>query len=169
MCWFQSGSGALYAGVGLWQSAPKLMVPAVIALDTSGNTLWTTVLGQGQTGHGGVRSCIMDNNDIVCAGYVAEATLGFKFVADGGTPAVWRLDSSGTIKTEKILSVEGMGQAAKIRKDKTSGFVLCSTAFNSVDGSEVNTVAVVKISDSFDIEWSQVSEISATKVGSSDY
>ena len=139
------------------------MVPAVMALDTAGNTLWTTVLGQGQTGHGGVRSCIMDSADVVCAGYVGEATPGFKFVADGGSPAVWRLDSSGTIKTEKILSVEGMGQVAKIRKDKTSGFVLCSTAFNNVEGSEVNTVAVVKISDSFDIEWSQVSEFSETK------
>ena len=105
----------------------------------------------------------MDNADVVCAGYVGEATPGFKFVADGGSPAVWRLDSSGTIKTEKILSVEGMGQVAKIRKDKTSGFVLCSTAFNNVEGSEVNTVAVVKISDSFDIEWSQVSEFSETK------
>ena len=132
------------------------MAPAVIALDTGGNILWTTLLAQGQPGHGGVRSCIMDNTDLVCAGYVDEATPGFKFVADVGFPTVWRLDTSGNIKMEKILSVEGMGQVAKIRKDKTSGFVLCSTAFNNVDGSEVNTVAVAKISDSFDLEWSQV-------------
>ena len=109
----------------------------------------------------------MDNTDLVCAGYVGEATPGFKFVADVGSPTVWRLDTSGNIKMEKILSVEGMGQVAKIRKDKTSGFVLCSTAFNNVDGSEVNTVAVAKISDSFDLEWSQVLKlISNTKVRS---
>ena len=133
------------------------MAPAVIGLDTGGNILWTTLLAQGQPGHGGVRSCIMDNTDLVCAGYVDEATPGFKFVADVGFPTVWRLDTSGNIKMEKIIrSVEGMGQVAKIRKDKTSGFVLSSTAFNNINGSEVNTVAVVKISDSFDVEWSQV-------------
>ena len=141
------------------------MAPAVIGLDTGGNILWTTLLAQGQAGHGGVRSCIMDNTDLVCAGNVGEDTPGFKFVADVGSPTVWRLDTSGNIKMEKILSVEGMGQVAKIRKDKTSGFVLCSTAFNNVDGSEVNTVAVAKISDSFDLEWSQVLKfISNTKV-----
>ena len=84
------------------------MAPAVVALNPStGEVQWTTVLGQGQTGHGGVRSCIMDGQEIVCAGYVREQSGGFKFVADGGSPAVWRLDSSGNLLAEKILSLEG--------------------------------------------------------------
>ena len=33
---------------------------------------------------------------------------GFKFVADGGAPAVWRLDTSGNILAENILTVEGI-------------------------------------------------------------
>ena len=45
---------------------------------------------------------------------------------------------------------------AKIRKDATSGFVLCSTGNGNIGGSEVNTVVVVKISDSLEVEWSQV-------------
>ena len=72
------------------------MAPAVIGLDTGGNILWTTLLAQGQAGHGGVRSCIMDNTDLVCAGYVGEDTPSFKFVADVGSPTVWRLDTGVT-------------------------------------------------------------------------
>ena len=107
------GSSALYAGLGLWQKNSSLMAPAVVSLDpATGSVMWTTVLGQGQIGpeghgHGGVRSCIMDGSDIVCAGYVREGSGGFKFVADAGAPAVWRLDSAGTLLSEKILSVEG--------------------------------------------------------------
>ena len=78
------------------------------------------------------RSCIVDTGtgggeEVVCAGYVREVTAGeettkyyysvylhnnlmagFKFVADGGAPAVWRLDTSGNIITERILTVEGI-------------------------------------------------------------
>ena len=77
------------------------------------------------------RSCIVDTGtggaeEVVCAGYVREVTAGeettkyysiflhnnlmagFKFVADGGAPAVWRLDTSGNILAEKILTVEGI-------------------------------------------------------------
>ena len=106
------GSSALYIGLGLWQKNSSVMAPAVMALDPStGATLWTKVLGSGthldQPGHGGVRSCIMDNTDIVCAGFIGEGSPGFKFVADAGTPAVWRLDTSGNLLSEKILEVGG--------------------------------------------------------------
>ena len=47
------------------------------ALDkTNGEILWTRVLGDGKSGHGGVRSCIMDDGDIVCAGYVSNSQPG---------------------------------------------------------------------------------------------
>ena len=82
-------------------------------------------------------------------------------MADEGTPAVWRLDSQGNLLSEQIIEVEGMGQVAKIRKDASSGFVLCSTAWSFIGEEEVNAVAVVKISDSLELEWSQVS-ITAT-------
>ena len=49
-----------------------------------------------------------------------------------------------------------MGQVAKIRKDATSGYVLCSTGYGTVDGTEdVESVIVVKISDALDVEWRQ--------------
>ena len=154
------------------------MVPAVMALDpATGDTLWIRRLGSGthldQIGHGGVRSCIMDNNQIVCAGYIGEGSAGFKFVADAGTPVVWRLDTSGNLLAERILEVEGkkhilnysptdpllagMGQVAKIRKDATGGFVLCSTGYGNINGTEeVESVIVVKINSNLELEWSQV-------------
>merc|ERR1719220_2567740 len=133
------GSGALYAGLGLWQKSSSQQVPAVISLNPgSGAVGWTTVLGQGQSGHGGVRSCIMDGQEIVCVGYLAYAEPGFKFVADEGRPAVWRLDSSGGLITENILTLEGVGQLAKIRADPAGGFVACSTGWGVIGGQDVN-------------------------------
>jgi len=148
--------GLLIAGIGLWQKSTNIQAPAVVALDVStGAIQWTTVLAAGQPGHGGVRSCIMDSGEIVCAGYVKFAEPGFMFVADEGTPAVWRLDTSGQLIQETFLSIEGVGQVAKVRKDATSGLVLCSTGWGVLGGQDVNVVAVVKISTSFVIEWSQ--------------
>ena len=63
------GASALYVGIGLWQSSSSKQMPAVVALNPStGAVLWTKVLTS--SNHGGVRSCIMDNTDIVCAGYI---------------------------------------------------------------------------------------------------
>ena len=63
---FLQGPSALYVGIGLWQNNKQK--PAVAALNPStGAVLWTKVLTSNN--HGGVRSCIMDNTDIVCAGY----------------------------------------------------------------------------------------------------
>ena len=78
------------------------------------------------------------------------------FVADEGKPVVWRLNSSGDVVTEKTLSIEGMGQVAKIRKDASSGFVLCSTAYASLGGADRNVMALVKLDTSLTVEWSQV-------------
>ena len=53
-------------GLGLWQTDKQM--PAVVALEPStGAVMWTRVLTSDN--HGGVRSCVMDNTDIVCAGY----------------------------------------------------------------------------------------------------
>ena len=71
------GASAFYVGIGLWQSSTSRQMPAVVALDkATGNTLWTTVLGSGTTKHGGVRSCIMDGQEIVCAGYANYDSTG---------------------------------------------------------------------------------------------
>ena len=78
------------------------------------------------------------------------------FVADEGKPVVWRLNSSGDVVTEKTLSIEGMGQVAKIRKDASSGFILCSTAYASLGGADRNVMALVKLDTSLTVEWSQV-------------
>ena len=52
-------------GIGLWQTDKQ--IPAVVALDPStGAVIWTRVLTSAS--HGGVRSCVMDSTDIVCAG-----------------------------------------------------------------------------------------------------
>ena len=81
---------------------------------------------------------------------------GFVFVADEGRPVVWRLNSNGDLITEKTLNIEGMGQVAKIRKDATSGFVACSTAWGVLGGNDRFVMALVKLDSSLNVEWSQV-------------
>ena len=98
----------------------------------------------------------MDNTVIVCVGYFEYSSYGFVFVADEAKPVVWRLDSNGNLLTENIVSVDGMGQLAKIRKDATSGFIACSTAWGEIGGNEVNVVALVKFKDNLSTDWSQV-------------
>ena len=78
------------------------------------------------------------------------------FVADEGTPVVWRLNSDGDVVTEKTLNIEGLGQVAKIRKDATSGFVACSTAWGVIGGNDRNVQALIKFDESLNVEWSQV-------------
>ena len=64
----------------------------------------------------------MDGSDIVCVGYVAHNEPGFKFIADPGKPSVWRLDSSGSVLSQQFLTIEGLGQLAKIRKVQSGNF-----------------------------------------------
>jgi len=150
----QSGD-KLYVGGGIWQKQSNVMKPAVIALDVAtGSVVWTKLLDS-QPQNGGVRSVIVDGGRIICTGYVNYGQAGFVFVADEATPAVWELDTSGNLVTEKLLSVAGMGQGAKIRKD-TTGYILTSTAWNEIGGQELNHAALVKLSDSLDVEWSKM-------------
>ena len=54
-----------------------------------------------------------------------------------------------------MLSVEGLSQGAKIRKDQTSGYVVTSTAWGNIGGVEVNVVGLVKLSSDLTTEWSR--------------
>ena len=155
MFFLQSGS-VLFVGTGVWQTKTNLMKPTVIALDmNTGAEKWRVVLDS-QPGNGGVRGVIMDGSRIICTGYVNNPDPGFLFVADAATPAVWELDTAGNLVKENLLGVEGVGQGAKIRKDKTSGYVMTSTAWAELGGQEVNHVALVKLSPTLDVEWSKL-------------
>jgi len=150
----QSGD-KLYVGGGIWQKQSNVMMPAVIALDVAtGSVVWTKLLDS-QPKNGGVRSVIVDGGRIICTGYVNDGQAGFLFVADEATPAVWELDTSGNLVTEKLLSVDGLGQGAKIRKD-TTGYIMTSTAWAEISRQERNHAALVKLSDSLDVEWSKM-------------
>ena len=101
----------------MWQKSGSKQKPAVLALDVAtGNVVWTKVLNS-QPKHGGVRGLIVDGDKIICTGYVNNPSPGFQFVADDSKAAVWELTKTGTLTTEKILSISGLGQGAKIRKD----------------------------------------------------
>ena len=54
-----------------------------------------------------------------------------------------------------MLSVEGLSQGAKIRKDKTSGYVVTSTMWGRIGGADVNVVGLVKLSADLTTEWSR--------------
>ena len=130
--------------------------PAVLALDvTSGNVVWTKVLNS-QPKHGGVRGLIVDGDKIICTGYVDDVIPGFTFFADGSKAAVWQLTKMGNLVKENILNIGGLGQGAKIRKDKTSGYIMTSTAWSQFGGQELNAVALVKLSNDLNVEWSQM-------------
>ena len=120
-----------------------------------GNIVWTKVLSSSQPNHGGARGVIVDGSRIIATGYVNSPTPGFQFVSDESTPAVWELDLNGNVVKEKFLSIEGLGQGAKIRKDLSSGYVLASTGWDSSGGQDVESVGVVKLSNSLDVEWSK--------------
>ena len=77
-------------------------------------------------------------------------------MADEGTPAVWRLDSQGNLLSEQFIEVEGMGQVAKIRKDISSGFVVCSTSWGVINGRDKQVAGLVKLTDNFEVEWNKV-------------
>jgi len=144
----------LYIGGGIWQKQNNLMKPVVIALDAAtGSVAWTKVLDS-KPQHGGVRSVIMDGERIIGAGYTSCGEAGFLFVCDEGKPTVWELDTAGNLVTEKVYSVDGAGQMAKIRKD-TTGFVMCSTAWGSLGGEDVYVVALVKLKSNLDIDWTK--------------
>ena len=146
----------MYIGVGLWQKNSSEQKPAVLALDIeTGNVSWTKVLNS-QPKHGGVRGLIVDGQRIICTGYVNNSSPGFKFVADEAKAVVWELTTTGNLIKENILNIVGLGQGAKIRKDSTSGYVMTSTAWAEFEESEVNAVALVKLSNSLDVEWSRM-------------
>ena len=121
-----------------------------------GNIVWTKVLSSSQPNHGGARGVIVDGSRIIATGYVNSPTPGFQFVSDESTPAVWELDLNGNVVKEKFLSIEGLGQGAKIRKDHDYGYVLASTAWAQVGGQDVESVAVVKLYDSLNVRWSKM-------------
>ena len=134
------------------------MKPAVSALDVStGNVLWTKVVSS-QSKHGGVRGIIVDGQRLICTGYVNSPEPGFLFVADDAKAVVWDLEkSTGKVLKEKLLNIDGLGQGAKIRKDSLSGgYVMASTAWSQIGGQEVNAVALVKLSNTLDVEWSEM-------------
>ena len=132
------------------------MKPAVMALDVAtGSGVWTQVM-ESRPKHGGVRGLIVDGGRIICTGYVNSPEPGYLFVADEAEPAVWELDTDGNLVAEKLLSIDGLGQGAKIRKDLIGGYVMTSTAWGVIGGQDQFHVAVVKLSSSLEVEWSKL-------------
>jgi len=144
----------LYVAGGIWQQQQKLMKAAIVALDAAtGSVAWTKLLNS-KAGNSGARSVIMDGERIIATGYVNCGEAGFLFVCDEGKPVVWELDTAGNLVVEKVMSIEGAGQMAKIRKD-TTGFVMASTAWGELGGEEVNVAVLAKLSSNLDVEWSK--------------
>ena len=100
-------------GGGLWQSGKQ--VPVILALQTSsGNQIWQWV-STSHSNHGAVRGVIVDGTRIISTGYINSLQSGFLFWAEEASPAVWELDTSGNLVTEKLLSQSYLPQGAKIR------------------------------------------------------
>jgi len=144
----------LYVSGGIWNKQSNLMKAAIVALDTAtGSVKWTTMLTS-KAKHSGARSVIMDGERIIATGYTNCPEGGFLFVCDEGKPTVWELDTAGKVVVEKVLSVEGAGQMAKIRKD-TTGFVMASTAWGSLGGGDVYVCVLAKLKSNLELEWSK--------------
>lgn len=63
---------------------------------------------------------IVDGTRIISTGYISSPQAGFLFWADEAAPAVWELDTSGSLVTEKLLSQSYLPQGAKIRYEIVS-------------------------------------------------
>merc|ERR1719228_3238976 len=146
----------LYAGVGL--ASGGKMKPAVLALSVAdGSEAWRLVLDSG-TGHGGVRSVVLDGDDLLCTGYTDAQESGFQFVVDEGKAKVWKISlasNPGVLSAETTLSAESLTQGAKIRVDPRGGYVVCSTVWGVIGGKDLNVVALVKINRNLQVEWSK--------------
>ena len=142
----------LYVGAGLWNKGSNKMEPAIIALDAaSGDVIWTWT-SDGHSKHGAVRSVIMNGDRIIATGYVNCPDPGFIFVAEDAKAVVWELNTDGNLVKENILESQ-LPQGAKIRKDKSDGFIVASTAWGELGGEEVFVAGLVKLSNNLDIEW----------------
>jgi len=145
----------LYIGAGIWNDDDNHMKPAVLALETStGKLIWSWI-STSSSKHGGVRGVIVDGERIICTGYVHSPEGGFLFVADDAQAAVWELDKSGKMVSEMNMGSDMMPQGAKIRKDLSSGYVVSSTAWDEIQGEEVNVIAVAKLTNDLEVEWSK--------------
>merc|ERR1739844_89683 len=145
----------LYIGAGIWNDDDNHMKPAVLALETStGKLIWSWI-STSSSKHGGVRGVIVDGERIICTGYVHSPEGGFLFVADDAQAAVWELDKSGKMVSEMNMGSDMMPQGAKIRKDLSSGYVVSSTAWDEIQGDEVNVIAVAKLTNDLEVEWSK--------------
>jgi len=145
----------LYIGAGIWNDDDNHMKPAVLALETStGKLIWSWI-STDSSKHGGVRGVIVDGERIICTGYVHSPEGGFLFVADDAQAAVWELDKSGNMVSEMNMGSDMMPQGAKIRKDLSSGYVVSSTAWDEIHGEEVNVIAVAKLTNDLEVEWSK--------------
>merc|ERR1711936_843546 len=69
--------------------------------------------------------------------------------------AVWELDKSGNMVSEMNMGSDMMPQGAKIRKDLSSGYVVSSTAWDEIHGEEANVIAVAKLTNDLEVEWSK--------------
>jgi len=145
-------NGQLFVGVGLWSSGKQRA--AVVALNAAtGSVVWTRILPGGSgSGHGAARGIIADGEKLIATGYVDCAEPGFLFIADDSKPVAWRLDLSGQVEKTNVMAIDGLGQGAKIRKDSSSGYVMASTGWGTMDA---NVVFLVKFNSDLDVEWSQ--------------
>ena len=58
---------------------------------------------------------IVDGTRIISTGYINSPQAGFLFWADEASPAVWEIDTSGSLVAEKLLDRTHLPQGAKIR------------------------------------------------------
>ena len=54
---------------------------------------------------------------------------------------------------EKLLDRDLLPQGAKVRKDLSNGYVVSSTCWDFRGGEDVESVAIVKLSDDLEVEW----------------
>ena len=84
------------------------MKPTAMALDAATGSLIGQRVLDSQPRHGAIRGIIVDEERIICTGYVDNEQPGFLFVADGAKPAVWEFDKMGNLVKEKILNIAGL-------------------------------------------------------------
>merc|ERR1712002_88149 len=147
--------GMLIVSGGLGKGTGGHMQATLWALHVeTGDVIWETKLDH--SGHGGIRSLLLDGDTIVATGYTGGTEGGCTFISEEGTAMAWKFDLQGNLITSQTIDIEGMSQGAKIRADPVrGGYLVASTVWSNQCPNDEQNIRLVKLSADLEVVWSE--------------
>ncbi|MBV7328459.1 hypothetical protein KFU94_09405 [Chloroflexi bacterium TSY] len=129
-----------------WNGSARL----AIKLDKAGQTVWTRIYAH--AGHGAIRSIdVTEDGGIVATGYADYAEAEVPFIAEEAEGFILRTDATGELIWQKTLPFP---QGTKVKVDRHhGGFILCSTAWTFLGGTDQQDAFLIKTDDMGNVIW----------------